>query len=241
MTRRDKPGVRSDHILLSETDNVRGRDRTRAPFLHRWAAGLFLLLVFLPAWSCAPHPIRTFETAGLRTRAYVDALSRATRHVALYHHFETRVVLDATLWTAEFQHAWLDEYARVYRLNAEKRSELEDDLGRRLKDRVRIRLCIHSSTRAESDLSPARGLWRVVLVDDRGDEAEALEIHRIGDAELLEKRFFPYISKLGRTYDLYFPDTSPSGKPLLESHTLALRLSGVPGSAQVQWASPSPR
>jgi hypothetical protein len=79
-------------------------------------------------------------------------------------------------------------------------------------------------------------VWRVVLVDEKGNEIPPLEIIKDRRPAFTVRADFPALGDFATPYIARFPRTTPLLGPNVKS--LRLRLFGVRGGVEVVWNAP---
>jgi hypothetical protein len=159
-----------------------------------------------------------------------------TRSARIIKQLDTTLRVHATLFSPEFSAAYHARQSQMFRLSAEKKREL----GRALEDQwAKAFVFFVAAATIDSgwnDFDHKKSVWRIALVNDRGDQVDAAEIREEKRNATMEA-LFPYVGHFHRTYKLTFPKVRPDGQPLVRGDTrsLALRFAGPLGQAELTW------
>jgi hypothetical protein len=199
------------------------------------------ILLLAVAAGCGGAPARVSlaePTRAPRASDYVNTLKRWTRHGHLQDEFDSALDVDATMHSPEFRAVFAEKWIEVFRIGpvdaARVRSELRSDGA----DTFEFHVEMQTHAYELNDLSSAKAVWRVALVDDRGREVLPSDIMAGKQRRALDIAFYPYADIFSRGWRLRFPQRLPGGEPLVgpETKSLTLRFAGPPGSVDLVWA-----
>jgi hypothetical protein len=151
------------------------------------------------------------------SEGYLQALDRWTRSEKVYSQFETKAHIEATLRSPDFNRAYLEEYGRIYQLNADERRKMEETQAANDSEYTELVFYAYIPDKAENDFDRRGSIWSIFLVDGKGEKIAPLEIRRIDPVTSVMTGFFPYINPYyGIAYWLRFSsslgDTEGGGR-----------------------------
>ncbi len=198
------------------------------------------LTALLGAGGCAPTVVSLAAEAEPAGTSYPKTVDRWTRvkRIGSVDDLDTPIVIAATLRSRAFQRAYAEHYLRTYKVNI----QLERD---KLIERERavaelgpsfwVRTTFHHYQ--WNDLR-SQAKWRVVLVDESGQETPAESIELVALKDLTQ----PVL--LGEALDAYsklwlvrFPLLRGDGQPLVPAgaRKIILRAAGPVGQTDLTW------
>jgi hypothetical protein len=203
--------------------------------MKRWALAAACLLI-----GCATTPI--VVSLGEPTRPatandYISILKRWSRHGNLRYDFDAALDVDATLRSPEFRDAYAAKYIQLYLIGEENRAHTRGEIMADGADSYEFHVETATHDYALNDLTSAKTVWRVTLVDDQGHEVQPTRVTGQKERRALDESFYPYVSTFSRGWTLRFPRTRADGTPLVGSDTkaLTLRFAGPQGSVDLVW------
>ncbi len=200
--------------------------------MKRWISLLIGLTSLLGIGACS-HVREYMDIARSRgvSEAYLSQLSRWTRSQIVHSQFETRVRIEATYLSPEFNRAYLDEYARLYRLSdAEKRTRAESDAAQAAQS-AEFLFYAYIPEKASNDFDRKGTIWSVFLTGSGGEKILPTELKRIDPLTPVVQDLFPYVhAHYGITYRLRFP---ASAAALIADPSTKLVFTGVVGTVEL--------
>jgi len=172
---------------------------------------------------------------------YLKALKYWTRTQTVYSQFETQVRLSATLKSRDFNGAYLEEYGRVYALTEDEkkqRAALQADIA---SGYTEFFVYAYTPEKETNDFDRSNSIWKVFLLDGRGNRIDPVEVRRIGKVTPVMQEFFPYINPYyGVCYTIKFPGPAAAGVQSAENkspHEEPVRLvfTSVLARVELQW------
>lgn len=161
--------------------------------------------------------------------AYKDSLQRWTRAQTAYSGFETRFHISATYRSQAFRESFLKEQARVFILGPEEQKKREAQQQEAASDFTEFFFYAYTADKKLNNFGEPNSLWRVFVVDEKGQQINPLEIRRVDKVSPMLEVLFPYIQKYyGFCYQAKFPRQSAS--------TLRLVFTGYLGKVELLWA-----
>ena len=196
------------------------------------AAGL------LAGCASAPVVLSLGEPARPATsKDYVDELKRWTRHGQMRADFDEALVVDATFRSPEFRDSFAAKYIDLYHIGPDNQAHTRGELMSDGADSYEFHVETATHDYALNDLTSAKTVWRVTLVDNQGHEVQPTRVSEGKTRRALDERFYPYVNIFSRGWTVRFPRALPDGTPLVgaETKTLTLRFAGPQGSVDSVW------
>jgi hypothetical protein len=197
-------------------------------------------LAALALFGCASVPPRVSladPSPPPTAKEYVGQLKRWTRHANMRSDFDEALDVDATLRSPEFRAAYAAKYIEVYRIGAENQGRIRGELISDGADSYEFHIETTTHDYALNDLTSAKTVWRLTLLDDRGHEVSPTQVTPVRERRTLDAEFYPYLSIFSRGWQVRFPRARADGTPLVGSDTrsLTLRFAGPQGSVDLIW------
>jgi len=165
------------------------------------------------------------------SREYLASLDASTRTRGLHSQLETRAGLTATFKSAGFRAAYVKDYARLYGLTEEQMKSRREVLDEMAYDFDEFFLYAAMPDRDANDFDRSGSVWKIYLVDDRGNRFEPIEVRRIGKVTPLVTAFYPYVNPYhGNCYSLKFKAGS-----VPKEGAFRLVFTGVLGKVELAW------
>lgn len=193
------------------------------------------------AGGCAPVVVSVTADAEPAGMSYAKTFERYTRvtRIGSVDDLDTPIIIGATLRARAFQRAYAEHYLKAYKINipAERDKIFERErMAAELGLSFWVRTTFHNHL--WNDLRPQTGKWRLVVVDEAGQEtpAESIEPLAVRDLTLpvlLEEPLDVY-SKL---WLVRFPLQRSDGQPLVPAgaRKIILRAAGPVGQTDLTW------
>ena len=168
---------------------------------------------------------------------YVNELKKWTRHAHLRNDFDQALDVDATLRSPEFREAYAAKYIEVFRIGTENQAHTRGDLLSDGADSYEFHIETATHDYDLNDLTSAKTVWRVTLLDDEGHEVKPSLVRGIKERRAVDQEFYPYTSIFSKGWRMRFPRARPDGTPLVGSDTksLTLRFAGPVGVVDLVW------
>jgi hypothetical protein len=200
------------------------------------------------AGACGPRGSAIIVDFGQSPRSYAPSdyrtvLARWTRRALITRDFDTTLDVAATLKSYDFRWAYSVRYAAQFQLSTADQDKLLKGQMAEL-DTAHEFVVSAAATRFEwIDFHKKDSVWRVRLLDDRGNELAPMEIRRLKTPVAELEAFFPPstrsqpMASFYTTYLIRFPKKLPDGAPVDLEHAgkLTLRFAGVLGAAELNW------
>ena len=192
------------------------------------------------ALSCGPA-IVSLKT-GTRTYtpdAYEDVYDKWTREVEEFDWgaLTSVVYATATFESWDFRWSYVSRYAHDYAIGEEMRDEMLRATLEDTRQSHRFFVTVASKYFRESDLTDRGTAWRVVLVDDEGNDVKPVEIEYVRRPTAAEKVYFPTTTSMRKAFRVVFPTTRPDGTQTIpkDARFVILRLTGARGRIDLRW------
>jgi hypothetical protein len=150
---------------------------------------------------------------------------------------DTPLRVHATLFSPDFIAAYVAKSAAVYRLSASDRTELGRKLGGAAARSYSFFVGASTTDLRSNDLERKDSVWRIALLNDRGEQVSPAEIRAEKTIAPGATEFFPFLDSFYRAYHVRFPTTLADGQPLIREGTqkLVLLFAGPLGLAELTW------
>jgi hypothetical protein len=139
----------------------------------------------------------------------------------------------ATYKNREFNKAYLSEYSRIHSLTNQERKKREGILTDISSDFTEFLFYAYTPEKEPNDFDRPDSIWKIFLLDGKGDRMYPLEVRRIKKITPLTEEFYPYVKRCyGIFYSLKFPPVPPSED---RSQHLRLVFASVLGKVELEW------
>jgi hypothetical protein len=202
----------------------------------KWLA--LCVLVALGCAGAARQRVSLNEpTQQMTLKDYEKYLKRWTRHGHVIHDFDDALDVNATLRSPEFRSAYAAKYLEDYKIVPESRERVRGEIMSDGADSYEFHVETQTHDYDINDLSGAKTVWRVTLIDDQGHELPPSQIVAGKVRREVDMAFYPYATIFSRGWRLRFPRARSDGTPLVGSDTksLTLRFAGPVGVVDLVW------
>lgn len=197
----------------------------------------FLLALLVACSSAAPAVRLTTDWPAQEPTDYEDVTEKWTRARSLRASYQEVLELSATLKSPEWRAAFAVRDANHRGLTGEARRQRMAQAQAEMEGPWEVALNVTTWDRRENDLDRGkRSVWRVVLIDDAGNEIEPIEIIKDRRPVFTLRADYPTFGDFATAYIARFPRTAAVLGPGVKQ--LRLRLSGSRGSVELAWTSP---
>ncbi len=199
-----------------------------------------LLLLALSLAACGPTapPVHLTEEWPARNTAlpYDDVTREWTRSGTIRGQYQEVLDLAVTFKSPEWRAAHALRDADHRGLTPEQRDQALAQAQAEMAGPYEVELMVTTWDRRENDLDRGtKSVWRVVLVDQAGNEIEPIEIIKDRRPTFTLRSEFPALGDFAVAYVARFPRQPPLLGPNIR--VLRLRISGERGGVEVAWAS----
>lgn len=197
-----------------------------------------LVILFLAACGSAAPPVRlTPDWPTEEPGDYNDVTETWTRAANLRGAYQEVLELAATLKSPEWRAAYAARDAEHRRLTPDARKQRMAQAQAEMEGPWELELLVTTWDRRENDLDHGkRSVWRVVLVDDAGNEIEPLEIIKDKRPAFTLRADYPAFGDFATAYIARFPRTAAVLGPGVKQ--VRLRMSSSRGSVELAWTAP---
>jgi hypothetical protein len=197
------------------------------------------ILCVLALASCAgaPPKVRLDDAWPSQVDDYDDVTERWTRKTELQTSYQQVIELAATLKSPEWRAARAARDAHHRGLEGQARDAVFAQAQADMAGPWEVELLVTTWDRRENDLDRGKkSVWRVVLLDDQGNEIEPLEIVKDKRPAFTVRADFPALGDFATAYVARFPRE----KVVLGAgvRQVRLRMSSPRGAVQVAWQAP---
>jgi hypothetical protein len=193
-----------------------------------------LVLVALVACGSAPPRVDLSGRWPAVAEDYDTVTQRWTRNTSLRDQYQEILELSAVLKSPEWRaaHASRDAYFR--KLTGDAREQRMAQAQAEMAGPWEVELLVTTWDRRENDLDRGKkSVWRVVLVDDQGNEIEPLEIVKDKRPAFTVRADYPAFGDFATAYIARFPRDKQVLGPAVR--TVRLRMSSVRGGVELEW------
>jgi hypothetical protein len=171
-------------------------------------------------------------------REYMRVLERYSARAEMYHLFDTRAFVAATLLAPTFREA---KARRLAAFRSETPSELEARLEQARVEAAQAHeffVGMHVNEPRYDDLDRANSIWRIALVTPAG-EVLPTRVERVGRSSLDMRAIYPYMDPFWVGYRVRFP-REVAGQPVVPPGTeqVVLQIASTLGKANLVVAAP---
>lgn len=201
-----------------------------------------LALCALVALGCgcgAVERVSLNEPTQVPTRKeYGKLLKRWTRHGHAIFDFDEALDATATMRSPEFRSAYAAKYIEDYKVVPESRDRVRGEIMSDGADFYEFHVETQTHDYDINDLTSAKTVWRISLIDDQGHETKPREVTPDKAKREVYAEFYPYATIFSRAWRLRFPRAHTDGTPIVGSDTksLTLRFAGPVGVVDLTWA-----
>jgi hypothetical protein len=199
-------------------------------------------LLIAIAWLCAAcsatYPrVRLTEDWPAPIRSYGVVVQDWTRKAGLRGDYQEVCELVATLKSAEWRASHAMHDAEIRGLTGDARDQQLAAARAEVAGPYELEVMVTTWDRRENDLDRGKkSVWRVVLIDESGQEIEPLEIVKDRRPAFVVRAEFPSFGEFATAYLARFPRTTPMFGPAAKQ--VRLRMSSTRGGLEVEWKAP---
>jgi hypothetical protein len=189
------------------------------------------------ACAGAPPKVRLDDAWPKEVDAYEDVTERWTRKTELQTSYQQVIELVAILKSPEWRAARAVRDANLRGVQGQARDAVLAQAQADMAGPWEVELLVTTWDRRENDLNRgAKSVWRVVLIDDQGNEIEHLEIVKDKRPANTVRADFPEFGDFATAYVARFPrDKVVLGAGVRK---VRLRMSSPRGAVEVAWEAP---
>lgn len=193
-----------------------------------------LAILLLTACAAAPPPVRLTEDWPTAIRGYDTVVRDWTRKAELHANYQEVCELFATLKSAEWRAAHATHSAEIRGLAGPAREQHLAQSRADMAGPYELEMMVTTWDRRENDLDRGKkSVWRVVLIDESGQEIEPLEIVKDRRPAHVVRAEFPMLGEFATPYIARFPRTAAIFGP--SARQVRLRMSSARGGLEVIW------
>lgn len=183
----------------------------------------------------ATYPsVRLTEDWPAAARDYTSVVRDWTRKAQLHASYQEVCELVATFKSAEWRAAFATHDADLRGLVGAGRDQRIAQSRAEVAGPYELEIMLSTWDRRENDLDRGKkSVWRVVLIDENGQEIEPLEIVRDRRPAFVVRAEFPALGEFATAYVARFPRTMPIFGP--GAKQVRLRMTSTRGGLEVDW------
>lgn len=165
--------------------------------------------------------------------AYPQAHKAWTRHGVVRAGYDQVLEVHATFKAPAWRAAYVEHTATTQALSPQGRERLlQEQRQAASEEPYEVELLVATHDWAYNDLYKGdKSIWRITLVNDRGDEVEPLSIERDRRPQEVVRALFPDLSDFAEPYVVRFPRTLD----VLEPGSFTLVMASHLGAARLVW------
>src|SRR6185295_53203 len=164
----------------------------------------------LSACAVASPAVRLTEDWPAKPRGYDAVVRDWTRKAQLHANYQGVCELVATFKSAEWRAAHAEQDAELRGLVGAGREQYLAQSRADVAGPYELEVMVTTWDRKENDLDRGkRSVWRVVLIDEAGQEIEPIEIVRDRRPAFVVRAEFPALGEFATPYIARFPRTTP--------------------------------
>ena len=180
--------------------------------------------------------VRLTEDWPTTARDYSGVVHDWTRKAQLHASYQEVCELVATFKSAEWRAAFATRDADLRGLVGAGREQRIAQSRAEVAGPYELEIMLTTWDRRENDLDRGKkSVWRVVLIDESGQEIEPLEIIRDRRPAFVVRAEFPALGEFATAYVARFPRTTPLFGP--GARQVRLRMTSTRGGVEVEWKS----
>ena len=196
-----------------------------------------VITIALAACGAAEPRVRLTEDWPAQAEEYEDVTARWTRKTTLRDAYQEVLELAATLKSPEWRLAYATRDANHRGLEGQARAQRIAQAQADASGPYEIELLVTTWDRRENDLDRGKkSVWRVVLLDEQGNEVEPLEIVKDKRPSFVLRTEYPAFGDFAQAYVARFPREAKIMGPGVKQ--VRLRMSSVRGGVQLTWLAP---
>lgn len=201
------------------------------------AAFLFVLASLAAACGAAYRPVPLTEDWPATIRDYGAVVPDWTRRAELRGDYQEVCELVATLKSPEWRASHAVHDADIRGLSGDAREQAIAQARAEVAGPFELEVMVTTWDRRENDLDRGKkSVWRVVLIDEKGQEIEPLEIVKDRRPAFVVRAEFPGLGEFATPYIARYPRTAAVFGPTAKQ--VRLRMSSTRGGLEVVWVAP---
>jgi hypothetical protein len=188
------------------------------------------------AVSCAQRrpPVDLGGAWPTTPRSYEQTTRAWTRHGVLRVELRTIMEVHAVFKSPEWRAAFVERSAKLGKLTPSARAALLEAQRQEASEHHEVHLLVSTSNRRENDLQRGpRSIWRLALIDDRGNEVEPLHIRRDRRPRSVIAAEFPELGDFATAYIVRFPRDIDLLRP--DAQRFSLTMASARGGVELVW------
>jgi hypothetical protein len=202
------------------------------------AAACLVAIVWLTASCSTTYPqVRLTEDWPPTVGDYDDVVRAWTRKAQLRGEYQEVCELVATLKSPEWRAAYAVHDADNRGLIGAARDQRLAQSRADIAGPFELEVMVTTWDRRENDIDRGKkSVWRVVLIDDQGQEVEPIEIVKDRRPTFVVRAEFPALGEFALPYIARFPRSAAVFGP--SAKQVRLRMSSSRGGLEVDWTAP---
>jgi hypothetical protein len=203
----------------------------------RSPAHLVVIAALTAACGAAYPSVRLTEDWPASIRSYGEVVQEWTRKAQLRGDYQEVCELVATFKSAEWRAAHAAHDADIRGLTGPAREQHLAAARAEVAGPYELEVMVTTWDRRENDLDHGKkSVWRVVLVDEAGQEIEPIEIVKDRRPAFVVRAEFPQLGEFATPYIARFPRTTAVFGP--SAKQIRMRMSSTRGGLEIDWHAP---
>ncbi len=198
----------------------------------------FSALILLFTGSCT-RVARFLESADpYHTETYKNICEEWSREARIHRGLEVELIVSATFKSEEFRRAYVDEYAKAYKLTPDQKGQFMEDQLEAATQAHEFLIASFVPEKKWDDFDKADSMWKLYLLNDGNERVVPVEVRKVKRQDAVTPHFFPYVTPWKSTYIVRFPCSIPTtNQPLVKDNTKGIKLviTSVLGTAEMGW------
>jgi hypothetical protein len=193
------------------------------------------------AAACGPAqggPVKIGTTWPEKPGGYASTTARWTMWGSVRSDVDLLYEVHATLKSAEWRAAYVDEYTKRMSLTEDERSKLAAEQAKAASELWEVELIVETHESSWQDLASAKSMWRLALVGDEGREVLPLSVKLDARNQADLESWFPAMHwRQQRAYVVTFPAMGSDQQPLVRegAERLTLEVAAPVGKVNLVW------
>ena len=207
------------------------------PIGSRGSLGSLVALSLLVSCATASPTVRLTDDWPTAIRAYPEVVAEWTRKAQLSGDYQEVCELVATLKSSEWRASHAVHDAEIRGLTGDARAKHVEQSRADVAGPYELEVMVTTWDRRENDLDRGKkSVWRVVLIDEQGQEIEPVEIVKDRRPTFVVRAEFPALGEFAVPYIARFARTAAILGPAAKQ--VRLRMSSTRGGLEVRWTAP---
>lgn len=200
------------------------------------------VLTVLGVWAAsacaAPKVDFGMSARGYRANDYDKVAKRWTRTTTLHEGITQRLAVSGVLKSWDYRQAYLALVGERFALSLAEREQLQRQERGAADTYHELFVSVAMENKRWQDLDEPKSLWKLALVNDRGEELRPATVERVKRITPEIRQLYPFHTRFHQAYVVRFRKVLPDGRLLVGHDTkrVTFRVAGAVGRAELHWA-----